>query len=418
MKRLITVIGKGQAKVVNQKNPQYNLANYFLPENNSEVVTTPFIGYALPMLKKGEYDIIHILGTESSQWANLLFFLIEKSPDEIDTNSYQNLLDSLDNKTFFSNENLIKKYEDFLTKHLSVKSKIHLIPIGKDDNELWEIFEVMAHIPENNDIISLDITHGLRYQPFLITLALNYFKNIRKNVTLKDVYYGALELSDYFDKKTPIMKLNNLLKISDWIEAVNAFANYGDISALNDLLNSAPDLRNKINNFSYNLNLNGAKNIRKSAQELVTAINNFKIKDINLMPFKFVKESLLEVPKKILSKQDDWELFLYLAEKNWDNGQFALSILQANQAILSRVGDLIGVNAFESEDISKEVGTRARGTKKISNHAITINRYRIIIAHSDLKQRDSIEQIISNYPKLLKELPQKLRDLSKEDIPY
>lgn len=415
MKRLIVMLGKGQAKILGKEDISYNPADYFIPNTDKKPVHTPFLGYALAKLVP-EYDVIHILGTESSQWVGLLYFLIENSNNSAELEFLEKVIYSFENKTFFNDHVLIKDYEKILKKYLGITAKIHVIPIGKNEQELWKIFEEIAEIPKDEDIISLDITHGLRYQPFLVTLAFNYFQNIRKNVILKDVFYGALELSSMYQNLTPILNLNNLLILSKWIDAVKSFSDYGDIRALNDLLTSAPDLKNKINKFSYYLNLNGAKKIRESAESLVNAIKNLRINDPNLTPLKFVKDALMEVPKRILNITTDWELFLYLAEKNWENGQYVLSVLETYQAILARVGDLTNRDSFHNEDNSKEVGSLAKKIKKIKKYVVKINKYRILAAHSDLGLSQTIDELVVEFPRLLKEITPLLKELSYDDI--
>lgn len=415
MKRLIVMLGKGQAKILGKEDISYNPADYFIPNTDKKPVHTPFLGYALAKLVP-EYDVIHILGTESSQWVGLLYFLIENTNNSAEFEFLEKVIYSYENKTFFNDNVLIKDYEKILKKYLGVTAKIHIIPIGKNEQELWKIFEEIAEIPKDEDIISLDITHGLRYQPFLVTLAFNYFQNIRKNVILKDVFYGALELSSMYQNLTPILNLNNLLILSKWIDAVKSFSDYGDIRALNDLLTSAPDLKNKINKFSYYLNLNGAKKIRESAESLVNAIKNLRINDPNLTPLKFVKDALMEVPKRILNITTDWELFLYLAEKNWENGQYVLSVLETYQAILARVGDLTNRDSFHNEDNSKEVGSLAKKIKKIKKYVVKINKYRILAAHSDLGLSQTIDELVVEFPRLLKEITPLLKELSYDDI--
>ena len=415
MKRLIVMLGKGQAKILGKEDISYNPADYFIPNTDKKPVHTPFLGYALAKLVP-EYDVIHILGTESSQWVGLLYFLIENTNNSAELEFLEKVIYSFENKTFFNDHVLIKDYEKILKKYLGITAKIHVIPIGKNEQELWKIFEEIAEIPKDEDIISLDITHGLRYQPFLVTLAFNYFQNIRKNVILKDVFYGALELSSMYQNLTPILNLNNLLILSKWIDAVKSFSDYGDIRALNDLLTSAPDLKNKINKFSYYLNLNGAKKIRESAESLVNAIKNLRINDPNLTPLKFVKDALMEVPKRILNITTDWELFLYLAEKNWENGQYVLSVLETYQAILARVGDLTNRDSFHNEDNSKEVGSLAKKIKKIKKYVVKINKYRILAAHSDLGLSQTIDELVVEFPRLLKEITPLLKELSYDDI--
>ena len=51
-----------------------------------------------------------------------------------------------------------------------------IIPEGKTEKEIWEIFgEISDYVPENAEII-LDITHGFRSQPVILLACLIYLK--------------------------------------------------------------------------------------------------------------------------------------------------------------------------------------------------------------------------------------------------
>ena len=45
------------------------------------------------------------------------------------------------------------------------------IPIGKNEEELWELFNIFTQQAEQDDTLIFDITHALRSIPFLVFLA-------------------------------------------------------------------------------------------------------------------------------------------------------------------------------------------------------------------------------------------------------
>jgi CRISPR-associated Csx2 family protein len=64
---------------------------------------------------------------------------------------------------------------------------------GRNESELWEIFEAITQtIPESAELY-IDITHGLRHLPMLLVMACAYLRTA-KNVTVKSISYGAFDL--------------------------------------------------------------------------------------------------------------------------------------------------------------------------------------------------------------------------------
>ncbi|ELS34191.1 MULTISPECIES: TIGR02221 family CRISPR-associated protein [Pseudanabaena] len=107
------------------------------------------------------------------------------------------------------------------------------IPTGIDTSEMWQTFEIIAaEIPEGESVI-FDITHGLRSLPFLVFLFAAYFK-AAKNVTIKSIYYGALELRA--GEIAPVIDLSEFISMIDWITATTRFTEMGNGQALVDLL--------------------------------------------------------------------------------------------------------------------------------------------------------------------------------------
>ncbi|MGB9617916.1 MAG: TIGR02221 family CRISPR-associated protein, partial [Desulfomonilaceae bacterium] len=67
-----------------------------------------------------------------------------------------------------------------------------MIPDGKIQEEIWEIFQaLLANLMEGDEVV-FDITHSFRSIPMLVLVVLNYAKVVKK-VTLRGIYYGALE---------------------------------------------------------------------------------------------------------------------------------------------------------------------------------------------------------------------------------
>jgi len=115
--------------------------------------------------------------------------------------------------------------------HIQAEVKPVIIKEGKDEKELWEIFETVYGLIKDGekDCLYFDLTHGFRYLPMLVIVLGNYAKFLN-NDEVKSITYGNFEAND-----TPIKPLMDLLPISslqDWTFAAANFIENGDVKRL------------------------------------------------------------------------------------------------------------------------------------------------------------------------------------------
>lgn len=111
--------------------------------------------------------------------------------------------------------------------------KIAIIPDGKSEKELWEIFSIVDGQVDEGDEVIFDITHGFRSLPFLALLAAAYLREI-KRVSIKAVTYGAFEAGT--GSETPIFDLSAFIRIFDWMDAVRSFLVHVDAGPMQLLI--------------------------------------------------------------------------------------------------------------------------------------------------------------------------------------
>ncbi len=121
------------------------------------------------------------------------------------------------------------------------------IPDGKDNREMWEIFEAVrtelgGSAPGRDLDIHLDITHGFRVQPLLAMSALDFVRSewLRQRIEGAPsvrVTYGAFAAS--VAGVAPVWDLTELLTVGRWNSALTAVQLYGrgdELAALTGLL--------------------------------------------------------------------------------------------------------------------------------------------------------------------------------------
>jgi len=118
------------------------------------------------------------------------------------------------------------------------------IPDGNSENELWDIFEIIFNSFKDDDEVIIDITHSFRFLPLLLTVMLNYTRQI-KNIKIKGVYYAAFETLGTIQevskwsvekRKVPVFDITSLIKLQEWTLATYDFTNNANIAALKGMV--------------------------------------------------------------------------------------------------------------------------------------------------------------------------------------
>jgi CRISPR-associated DxTHG motif protein len=120
-----------------------------------------------------------------------------------------------------------------------------MIKSGKNEAEIWEIFQSMFNVMSEDDKLYVDITHSFRSLPLLASSLLQYAKFLR-HISVKAIYYGAFEtlgnprdiqerIPNPVDRNAPIFDLTAFSEIQDWAAAANDFIRFGNSSRLNQL---------------------------------------------------------------------------------------------------------------------------------------------------------------------------------------
>jgi len=209
-----------------------------------------------------------LLGTPSSTWDSL-FELEGDTPDE-----YRDTRNHLQHKVKVNEECPIEQEQDLtqtaewqaLASFLATTypgTEIGIIPYGQSEQEQIDILQKVSEFVAVGDTLYLDITHGFRHLPMLVVLVALYLQRT-KNVTIKGVYYGASELwgkdgSDY----APVLDLQGLLRIAEWVSGLDQFGKDGDYSVFSGLLgkDNFPHTKElgKAAFFERNFNVSSAK---------------------------------------------------------------------------------------------------------------------------------------------------------------
>jgi len=258
---LISFLGKSL-----RTDGHYRTATYDFGEGGTQ--KTSFFSLGLKEVIKP--DKLIILGTSGSMWDVLCGELSQ------DGNDLEALMAAVDTNTV--TQVLLDTYQVLISEHLAVDCQLRLISYGDSADGQVQILQAMAKDVKQGEQVSLDLTHGLRHLPMLGLLSAMYLQ-IAKKVTIAGIYYGAFELTPktdthQSDQITPVLRLDGLLKIADWINALQGLDKTGDIAPFSELLqreglnSETAGLLKKAAFFENNLNITQARGpLRKFKDE-------------------------------------------------------------------------------------------------------------------------------------------------------
>lgn len=221
MSTLITFLGKGKAQDGGYRKACYQFAD----GQNRE---TSYFGLALADVAKA--TTVRILGTSGSMWDALILEQGDTQGDDARWESLANAVaaDQVD-------QAMLDAVEQMLNQNDQRKFELRLIPYGIiDDEQVAILLAITQNLPPDQVII-LDITHALRHLPMLGLLSVFYLRAVTK-INIEAIYYGALEQTQ--NNLTPVLRLDGLLKLYEWIRALENFNKDGDYGTFQALFNS------------------------------------------------------------------------------------------------------------------------------------------------------------------------------------
>lgn len=229
------------------------------------------------------------------------------------------------------------------------------IPEGKTEKDLWEIFEIIFETFKDNDEVIIDVTHSFRFLPLLLTVMLNYTRQV-KNIKIEGVYYAAFESLgpisvvenwDVSKRKAPIFDLTPLMKLQEWTLATFDYTQNANINSLENLVKNEiksilsetkklPQseilLRKTVSllkDLSNNIALcRGSEIVNFDFEELTSNLEKLKESEIVIKPFKLLIDTIITKVSKF--KNDDINNGLVAAEWALKHNlyQQAITILQ------------------------------------------------------------------------------------------
>lgn len=219
MHALVSFLGRGR------DNPQtgYREATYRFSDGRTD--TTAYFGLALA--RHLAPDRLVLLGTAGSMWD----VLVESLPGiggEDDALRLE-LMDAVAAQRV--DQALLDTVAPLVERALGRSVQLLRIPFGRDEAEQRAILDTIAQAAPSGQV-SLDLTHGFRHLPMLGLLSAFVLDGLGREVA--GLYYGALDMAE--DGQAPVLRLDGLIAVQRWVDALASFEASGDYSLFAPLL--------------------------------------------------------------------------------------------------------------------------------------------------------------------------------------
>jgi CRISPR-associated Csx2 family protein len=204
---------------------------------------TAFFGWSIRHWLRPQPERLVILGTVGSMWD----YLFETADlDDSLEGARLALLEPTEQKCV--DQPLLDRWTPKLQQHIGCELKLVVIPYARDEAEQLRIVETMAEHVGEGDRVHLDVTHGLRHLPMLALVSALYLRHLR-GAAIEKIWYAA------FDPDTgeaPVYDLAGLLRVVDWVGALQSFDKDGDYAVFDPLLETwALPERNALREAAY-----------------------------------------------------------------------------------------------------------------------------------------------------------------------
>lgn len=141
------------------------------------------------------------------------------------------------------------------------------IPDGKNEEEMWQIFQIIYNLLDDGDELHIDLTHSFRYLPMLLLVLSNYAKFL-KNAHILSITYGNYDARDTKLNEAPIVDLLPLATLQDWTIAASNFKEFGKMGDLSDSIQSEIKKQSESGKRQ--------RKIHESIQQLITSMRSFE----------------------------------------------------------------------------------------------------------------------------------------------
>lgn len=340
---LVTALGRGR---LSQKGTsKYDKATYFFQDESEEEYDTEFIAEAL--VKYYDIQRIYIVGTVRSMWEQVYYnFTNAEDRDEDYYLKLGELIEKSNRNTYHYEQGYLRNVETALDRRLDNEgSRCYLIKYGLDRDELLYNFDILMQISDQlqpGDEVYVDITHSFRSLSIFQYMMTSFIENLPdKDVKIKKILYGMLDVQSEMNNKTPVVDLTVINELNHWIKGIYELESYGNGYMIATLLqNQNPELSENINNLTDRININYLKDL-KDEKSTSNWQHLGKINGPGSIATTSIKRFV-----RIFAKEDRESFFqLQVARWYFQKKRYATGYITLAEAIITRACEILGLDS-------------------------------------------------------------------------
>ncbi len=339
---LVTFLGRGRE----DRQMGYRTATYRFPDG--QLQKTAFLG--LELARHLDADSVVILGTSGSMWGVLVESLASVDEDE---DARLELLEAETQKTV--TQAMLDKVESIMSQAVGLQVVPRLIPFGADFAEQYDILSAIADtVPDGK--LSFDLTHGFRHLGMIGFLSAFMLERIR-TLQVDHLWYGALDMMR--DDIAPVLKLDGLVLVRRWVDALDRFDANGDYGVFVPLLLEDGVPKDKAQCLEIAAFYERTSNDRDAKRGLDTflPVLNEQLQGASGLFQHKLREALGWTKGEPRSRRQH-----FLAKKYLERGDFLRAAIFGSEAVVTRECERGGLSPDKHDDRDKVTAAMNQGS--------------------------------------------------------
>lgn len=215
MKTLVTLLGGAR----------YDVATYRFPGGEED--RTAFFGLALA--RHLNPDEIVILGTTGSLWSVLVENLAGKAGEDEDARL--ELMAAEERRNV--DRPLLDRLAPLMVRAMNADVRPVLVSRAREESEQYTILETIDKAVVHDGELHFDLTHGFRHLGMVGFLSSFMLERVRR-LDVRGLWYGAFDMIE--SGVVPVLRLDGLVRVRRWLDALNRFDATGDYGVFAPLL--------------------------------------------------------------------------------------------------------------------------------------------------------------------------------------
>jgi CRISPR-associated Csx2 family protein len=211
--------------------------------------------------------------------------------------------------------------------------------LNDEENEynITRLFEI-EKLFENGDKLYLDISHGFRSLPIVLTSVLNFIiNNSNKKLILEHISYGMFEVSHEMNHVSPIINLDIIMQLNKTLNAAHEFKEYGNGYIFADLLEMTnKSISSIIKSFSDSKSLNHIYDLKNKIQQL----NGLNYENLNSIQRVTIIPVIKDFTSRFEKAKHDSHFQYEVSKWMFDNKQYGSASIALIESLITKVCEM------------------------------------------------------------------------------